>query len=143
MFKRPLVCLLVILNTCVFANTNSTSSSDVKMPSSNPSAVGSRQGSNQVFGEPKVSGKPGKDYYTHHQVSHGKNASNIGSLAGSNQVFGEPKITGKSGENYYKHDKNLSDGPNKPTQGSRAGSNQVFGEPAITHKAGAIPASSK
>ena len=116
----------------IFADTNNQ-----KLYSSNPSNLGSKQGSNQIFGEQKLTSIAGKRYYKNDKnISDGSNKPTQGSSVGSNQVFGEQKRTGIAGKRYYKNDKNISDGPNKPTQGSSVGSNQVFGEPALKRNSG-------
>ncbi len=119
-------CLLTILgaygliHNIAFADIQNTKAVE------NPASIGSKQGSNQIFGDPvdKTNGK----YYKNNQHVENINKTTQGSKIGSNQVFGDPKVSHNKRHMAHKHS-NMQ--PNKPTQGSKVGSNQVFGEPAI------------
>lgn len=134
------MCLCVLLTSVsVFADgVNNESGKHVTKKSLNPPAVGSKQGSTAVFGNPDVNkaGRHKGDFYkTRNQSVSQKNKPTVGGsrAVGSEQTFGSPKVTGTKGTAYYTEDQKAK-GPNKSIQGSKMGSNQVFDYPGTIKK---------
>ncbi len=134
MLKRLLITLAFITSGVVFADVQTDVNGDVvtspkdhspvvqpvETPQKqvvNPNNVGSTAGSNQIFGNPPVTGQKGQKYYTKEQLSNGQNSSDVGSKVGSNQVFGNPPVTGQKGQEYYTQDElaNPINNPNAPS----------------------------
>ena len=118
MLKKLLVVITMVVSGSVFADTAPTTNAVTTQPNNasvvtqpivtpkgatvvNPASVGSKSGSNQIFGEPAITGEKGQKYYTKEQLSSGQNSADTGSKVGSNQVFGNPPVTGKKGQEYY------------------------------------------
>ncbi len=80
---KKLVIMLAVVSSTTFAyatsqdtnavtiqNNNSIPAQQVVTPKTtivNPANVGSKSGSNQIFGNPPVTGEKGKEYYTREQ----------------------------------------------------------------------------
>ncbi|MFN7095350.1 MAG: hypothetical protein ACK4M7_08305 [Burkholderiales bacterium] len=124
MGKKLLSAILLISSVTTFAAKQVSQSK----PELNNPAVGSRQASEQTFGEPQLTGQKGKQYYTHTQLQNGGNHSAQGSITSSNQTFGDPKLTGQKGKRYYTKEQ-LNNGSNNPALGSVTSSEQLFGTP--------------
>lgn len=134
------MCLCVLLTSVsVFAdgarNENGSSATKKHL---NPPAIGSKQGSTAVFGNPDINkaGRHKGDFYKErNQPVSQKNKPTVGGsrAIGSEQTFGSPKVTGTKGTAYYTEDQKAT-GPNQSIQGSKMGSNQVFDYPGNAKK---------
>ncbi len=124
-FRKMLLLVAIGMSFAVYAADDSDMSVNT-MPSDNPS-IGSRQGSNQTFGQPAVTGKP-HEVFNASQPYSANNLNTTGSLQGSDQTFGKPQITGTKGQ-VYNTKPERSHGANNPAVGTRNGSNQLFVRP--------------
>lgn len=116
-------CLLI---SNVFANNVSSAPVQTQKFLNNPAVANSRQaGSQQTFGEPKITGHSGEKYYTKEQLQKPLNSPEVSTTrqVGSQQTFGEPAITGHKGEHYqHKGQKHQ----NRPSVGSKQASDFFF-----------------
>jgi hypothetical protein len=137
MLKKLFWIYLIGVSACSFAYGKHSQQASASVTAAvNPAAIGSKQGSAQIFGEPKINkGIKGIDYYKdRNDATTQKNSStNGGSKAGSAQVFGEPQLSRKKGKEYYSPSQRNDNPLNNAATGSRAGSNQVFGNPGKTN----------
>ena len=104
-------------------NTHQAPPAPAPAPATNNPTVGSRAGSNQLFGNQKLSKKPDSKLYDDSKKE--LNSSTVGSKSGSEQVFGNQQLQSKTGQNSSNNQKRH----NSPTVGSRSGSEQMFGHP--------------
>lgn len=126
---KQLVLIAFLLNIAyVFATSNNASQPISNRKVVNKPTYGSKQGSNQLFGEPKLKGQSGQRYYSNEERKNHSNPPAVGSKQGSNQVFGDPKVKGENGQKYYSSTE-YKVPQNPPTVGSKQGSNQIFGNP--------------
>ena len=126
MFGKILVrasCYIILSANLYADNNHNNSSGQVKTakPSQNKPTVGSRSGSEQIFGNQKVMKKPNNKLYDGGKKE--LNNPSVGTRAGSEQIFGNQQS--QNAQNPRPNKK----AQNRPTVGSRSGSEQVFGHP--------------
>ncbi len=121
--KKSLAIGLMVLSTSVFAAQNSSAPVLNK-----PTYGGRQQGSEQQFGNQKLTGKPGQRYNSSASDSGNKNKATVGGRQqSSEQQFGYVPLTGKKGQKYNTSGQIRE---NKPTVGGRQqSSEQQFGNP--------------
>lgn len=129
MIKNLLAILLIGSVGLVSANGVAASADTSYQKALNSPTAGSKQYSSGNFGDPKIIGKKGQQYYTDQELTNSANKAEIsGSSSYSSRSSSTTTLTGKKDEQYYTNNQ-LSTGPNQATQGSKIGSNQIFNYP--------------
>jgi len=126
MYKKIMWLTTCLLVSNVFADNNSSAPAKTPTFLNNPAVANSRQaGSQQTFGEPKMTGDKGQKYYTKQQMQNPLNNPTVANSrqAGSQQTFGEQAITGHHGQHYNKKSKKQQ---NRPAVGSKQASDFLF-----------------